>query len=333
MEPKSKISELIRESEIGVIVGRFQTNRLHEGHMKLINHVLSNHKKIIILLGISRVQNTKKNPLDFATRKAMIQQHFPNVLILPIKDNRSDAKWSQEVDNMVSTPWGERKSVIYGSRDSFIPHYSGKYPVIELEASSDHNATNIRAEIARETLDTEDFRAGVIYSTHCQYPTAYPTVDVCAFNKSGEILMARKPNETAWRFVGGFVDVADKSLEAAAKREFYEETGGNCNVDNFKYITSQKVDDWRYRKEDSGIMTTLFLCEYMNGMAKASDDIAEVKWVPIREFSNYDGIRTKVIYEHRELMQTLVNKVYAENLIPNIGERKEEVTNVTYHGE
>lgn len=57
--------------EVGVIIGRFQTNKLHEGHINLISHVLSNHKKTIILLGVSRVQNTKKNPLDFASRKAI----------------------------------------------------------------------------------------------------------------------------------------------------------------------------------------------------------------------------------------------------------------------
>lgn len=70
--------------EVGVIIGRFQTNKLHEGHINLISHVLSNHKKTIILLGVSRVQNTKKNPLDFASRKAMIQKLFPSVMILPI---------------------------------------------------------------------------------------------------------------------------------------------------------------------------------------------------------------------------------------------------------
>jgi nicotinamide mononucleotide adenylyltransferase len=62
--------------EVGVIIGRFQTNRLHEGHINLISHVLSNHKKAILILGVSRVQNTKKNPLDFASRKAMIQKLF-----------------------------------------------------------------------------------------------------------------------------------------------------------------------------------------------------------------------------------------------------------------
>lgn len=320
--------------EVGVIIGRFQTNRLHEGHINLISHVLSNHKKAILILGVSRVQNTKKNPLDFASRKAMIQKLFPSLMILPVMDQRYDETWSSLIDNAISMPFGEKKTVIYGSRDSFIPHYKGKFQVIELEASFDHNATNIRAEVAKETLDSTEFRAGVIYSAFNQRPVTYPTVDICAHNEDGEILMARKPNEKYWRFVGGFVDPTDESYEQAALREFSEETGGSCVIGDLKYIASHRVKDWRYAKEESGIMTTLFLGRKLMGMAKASDDIADVKWVHIREFSNFDGIRTKVMPEHRELMTTLVNKVYSEKLIPNIGERLAERTdNVTYTAE
>jgi len=320
--------------EVGVIIGRFQTNRLHEGHINLISHVLSNHKKAVLILGVSRVQNTKKNPLDFASRKAMIQKLFPSLMILPVMDQRYDEKWSSDIDAAVSMPFGEKKTVIYGSRDSFIPYYKGKFQVIELEASFDHNATNIRAEVAKETLDSSDFRAGVIYSAFNQRPVTYPTVDVCAFNDDGEILMARKPNEKYWRFVGGFVDPTDESYEEAALREFREETGGSCVISDLKYILSHRVKDWRYSKEESGIMTTLFLGRRTMGMAKASDDIADVKWIPIKEFSNFDGVRTKVMPEHREMMLALVNKVYAEKLIPNIGERLAERTdNVTYTAE
>jgi bifunctional NMN adenylyltransferase/nudix hydrolase len=331
MEIKNYKEEIIKNAEVGVVVGRFQTNYLHEGHINLINHVLSNHKKTIILLGVSRIQNTKKNPLDFASRKAMIQKLYPNVMILPIVDNRDDEKWSQDVDRNVAIPFGEKKTVIYGSRDSFIPFYSGKHTVIELEASQYHNATNIREEVARETLDTQDFRAGIIYSTFNQRPVAYSTVDVCVYNDEGQVLMAKKPNEKYWRFVGGFVDPTDDSFEDAAKREFKEETGGNCTIDEPMYILSQKVDDWRYKKEESKIITTLFLARRTMGFAEASDDIAEVKWIDFREFSNYDGVRTKVMPEHRDMMLKLVDKVYKENLIPNIGERLPERTGlVTY---
>jgi bifunctional NMN adenylyltransferase/nudix hydrolase len=332
MEVKKQIDPA--KYEVGVIIGRFQTNKLHEGHINLISQVLSNHKKTIILIGVSRIQNTKKNPLDFASRRAMISELFPSVIVLPVMDQRYDENWSAEVDRTISMPFGEKKTLIYGSRDSFIPHYKGKFPVIELEPSSEHNATNIREEIARETLETSDFRAGVIYSAFNQRPVTYPTVDICAFNQKGEILMARKPSEKYWRFVGGFVDPTDASFEQAALREFREETGGSCVIGNLKYITSHRVADWRYAKEESGIMTTLYLGEYNMGYASASDDIAEVKWVPIKEFSNFDGVRTKVMPEHRELMTVLVDKVYKENLIPNIGERLAERTdNVTYTAE
>jgi len=320
--------------EVGVVIGRFQTNRLHKGHIDLINHVLSNHKKTVLILGVSRVQNTKKNPLDFASRKAMIQKSFPSLMILPVMDQRYDEKWSSEIDSAISMPFGEKKTVIYGSRDSFIPHYKGKFQVIELEASFNHNATNIRADVAKETLDSTDFRSGVIYSAFNQRPVSYPTVDICAYNDEGEILMGRKPNEKYWRFVGGFVDPTDESYEKAALREFREETGGNCVISDLKYILSHRVKDWRYAKEESGIMTTLFLGRKNMGYAKASDDIADVKWIPIREFSNFDTVRTKVMPEHREMMLALVNKVYDEKLIPNIGERLvERIDNVTYTGE
>lgn len=331
MEIKTDKLEVIANAEIGCIVGRFQTHTLHQGHKDLINEVLKNHKKVIVFIGSSRIPNTKKNPLDYASREKMLRNEYGNkIILIQITDQRTNEAWSSILDAKINETFPDKKAVIYGSRDSFIGSYTGKKAVIELEPSGNYNATNIRAEVARETLETEDFRAGVIYANFNLRPTTYPTVDVCAFNQNGEILLGRKPNEKLWRFVGGFVDRDDESYEKAALREFGEETGGNCAIRNVQYITSQKVDDWRYRKEDSGIMTTLFLAEYAMGHASASDDIAEVKWIPIREFSNFDGIRTKIMYEHRELMTKLVDKVYAEGLIPKIGERLAERENITY---
>ena len=71
--------------------------------------------------------------------------------------------------------------------------------------------------------------------------------------------MAKKPNEPHYRFIGGFVDRTDESWEQAAKREFKEETGGNAEIDDIRYVCSAAVKDWRYNKTESGIMTTLLL--------------------------------------------------------------------------
>jgi uncharacterized protein YozE (UPF0346 family) len=79
-------------------------------------------------------------------------------------------------------------------------------------------------------------------------------------------------------------------------------------------------------------MTTLFLTGRNFGMARATDDLTggEVKWFDVNYFSNYHGIRTSIVPEHRDLMTAFITKVYDEKLIPKIGDKLEEVTNITY---
>lgn len=329
MEYKQVVNS--KDYPIGVLIGRFHVKRLHEGHRELIDHVVRNHKQVIIFLGVTKKVNSKKNPLDFATRRAMIQAEYPNVEIFAIKDERYNEVWSAKLDAEISIPFGEKKSLLYGSRDSFIKSYTGKNQTVELAPSVDYSGTEAREAIANETLPSEDFRAGVIYSVYAKRPSIFPTVDICAYNDQGQLLMAKKPNEKYWRFVGGFVDGTDNSFEDAAKREFHEETGGDARLGELTFIASQKIDDWRYRGEEDGIMTTLFLARHAFGIAKASDDIAEVKWIDASEFSNFDGVRTKIVPEHRDLMIKLIDRIYKDELVPNLNPRLAERTdNVVY---
>ncbi len=52
-----------------VIIARFQTPHLHEGHKQLIGMVKENHAKLIILLGVSPIMSSRKNPYDYYTRE------------------------------------------------------------------------------------------------------------------------------------------------------------------------------------------------------------------------------------------------------------------------
>lgn len=53
----------------GVIIGRFQVPFLHQVHKELIETVVNNHNKTIIILGVSPIPCTIRNPLDFEGRK------------------------------------------------------------------------------------------------------------------------------------------------------------------------------------------------------------------------------------------------------------------------
>lgn len=320
-----------KNTDVGVLICRFQTNDLHAGHKELVNYVLRHHHKVIIFLGVAK-SKSRKNPLDFATRKAMVQEEFPTAVILPIYDQRSSDIWSQVLDEKCKEPFGEKKFLLYGSRDSFIPAYSGKNQTVELDSSVNMNASSIREEIAREGTNTSDARKGVIQEVYSNRPSIYPAVDIVISKNDGTILLAKKPNEPLYRFVGGFVDSTDKSWEEAAHRELHEETGLRCQAD-IEYVLSHGVDDWRYRGTENCIKTTLFHGRYASGMAVASDDIVHVAWIEVSKLSNQDGIIRMIMPEHREMMTKFIEKVYKNNLIEGIGPKLDELENVTYHND
>ncbi len=120
-------------AEVGIVIGRFQVPELHDEHKKLIQRVIDSHPRVFVFLGLSPCKCTYNNPLDFGTRKAMIEGEFPNVEVFYIEDMALDEKWSEELDKQIRRHLGpSQKAVLYGSRDSFLPHYLGKHPTVEL---------------------------------------------------------------------------------------------------------------------------------------------------------------------------------------------------------
>jgi bifunctional NMN adenylyltransferase/nudix hydrolase len=297
---------MIKEvKEIGVIVGRFQVPELHAGHVELIQKVVDNHKRVVIFLGVTPVLVTKKNPLDFITRKEMILKVFPNVTILALPDMPNDTDWSKELDKRLREVCPMGDALLYGGRDSFRGSYTGHFETTEIEQIANFSGTEMRKDVSQETKASPDFRVGVIFAAYNQYPKVYPTVDV-AIMKGDEVLLGRKPHQTLFRFIGGFVDPTDDSFEQAAQREAQEETG--VEVGNLQYVGTARIDDWRYRHEVDKIITTLFTADYVFGNAVAQDDIEELKWFKIKDLEEGDFVK-----EHRGLWGFLEKKIVIKN--------------------
>jgi bifunctional NMN adenylyltransferase/nudix hydrolase len=251
--------------DVGVIVGRFQVNELHEAHLDLIKTVCSRHEKVIIFLGLSPLRVTTENPLDFESRKQMILQKFPEVIVLYAKDSASDQVWSRRLDAMIADVVSPGQTVVlYGSRDSFIAKYHGAYDTQELVQEVYVSGKEIRKAISKKVKASPEFRAGVIWASHSRYPTVYPTVDVAVLNEDEtKILLARKEDEREYRFIGGFVDPRDANFEAAARREVQEEA---CiAITDPVYVGNFSIDDWRYRTERDCIKSTLFKARIFSG--------------------------------------------------------------------
>lgn len=292
-------------ADVGVIIGRFQVHELHEAHQELINSVIARHDKVLIFIGLSPLRNTTNNPLDFSTRKRMIQELYPEIDVYYVEDQHSDLLWSNNLDREISR-WCKpyQTVVLYGSRDSFIPHYTGKYPTVELEATKFISGTEQRRRISNKCASTSvEFRAGVIAASMDRFPTVYTTVDIAILDRvKRRVLMGKKRGEPGLRFIGGFASPTSKTFEEDAIREVMEETG--LEVGNLQYIGSFTIDDWRYRKEVDKIRTLFYTAEYTFGRPEAADDIESVQWVEYVDIPN-----TLIMKEHEPLIRVLQTKL------------------------
>lgn len=288
----------------GVIVGRFQTPELHAGHRCLIDEVRRRHAKVLMLIGVTPANPTLRNPLDYETRKLMLEAVYgkAQITFAPIRDCKEDSVWYKQLETMIAELTGGESLCLYGSRDSFLDQYKGAYPTCRLDACEGHSATLLRNQAAEAPQADAAFRAGVIYATAQRFPQVYPTVDIAIFRQNRQqILLGRKPLETLFRFPGGFVDATDSSFEAAALREAKEECG-ELKLENVQYKGSVKVDDWRYRNSPDAIFTSLFTADCTGGEAQASDDLAEVRWFDVSTLNP-----EQLVSEHQKLFFLMVN--------------------------
>lgn len=261
------------------------------------------HSRVIVFIGVSPVLGSKRNPLDFITRKRMIEGMYPDITCLPLMDTLSDGEWSENLDQRIGEVAQYGDVTLYGGRDSFVPSYHGRFKPVELPLQvKNTSGEQVRAALSNQVIASADFRAGVIYSASNQWPRTVQCVDIAIFGNHGDILMGKKKGEVLWRFIGGHVDPTDNSLEEAAVREAREETSLYLDAADLTYVTSTKIaNNWKYKKEQDKLFTSLFYGHVRDGQsAVPNDDIAEVRWLDFRELT-----LDEINLEHKELFKKL----------------------------
>ena len=302
-----KMSKVI-PAEIAVIVGRFQVPELHEAHKELIQMVVDAHPRVLIFLGLSPNKCTKNNPLDFQARKKMIEEAFPSVECFYIEDCPSDDLWSKDLDKQIDRQIGpDKRVVLYGSRDSFIRFYHGKYECVELIPDKYVSGSEIRKRIGIKVKNTPEFRAGVIWAVENQWPAVVTCVDIAIIDRQNKrVGLARKEDEELLRFIGGHSRPDIYGFDHDALRELYEEVPG-IEVSAPKCIGTAMIDDWRWKKEQNKIKTVFFQVDYLFGSPKAADDIAEFHWKDIATLK-----KEMLVPEHAPLYDLLIESLKKE---------------------
>lgn len=297
-------------SDLGVIIGRFQSHDLR-AHIDMMRIVAERHDRVLVIIEDTPARNTRENPIDASVREHMIAAALPDAKITVVADMALSSRWSAAVDAAVAEHADEGGAIIYPVGEASTARYEGAYPLADADfvsasmllVDADKAA---RASAADEmlSLGLEALSAlgiGQELAANGRYPAVFTTVDVAIFDKTGtKVLLARKPNETLFRFVGGFADPTG-TFEDDAKREVMEET--RLSVKALAYVGSAVVDDWRYRSEADRIKTMLFRATVAAGEPVATDDIEELRWFDAARV--VERAQTLIVAEHRPLVVML----------------------------
>lgn len=159
------------KNSLGVIVGRFQVAELHKGHKKLIDTAVKQNDHVIIFLGVTSTNLTKRDPLSFNHRKAMINEAYPFVQVIAMIDMPgTDQEWVDVLDSLINISAIEYvDTALYGSRDSFIDTYvlhGGKHKVYSVIEEPDYSGTQYRAEVCGIFNSSVEMRKGIIYTVN-----------------------------------------------------------------------------------------------------------------------------------------------------------------------
>lgn len=287
--------------KLGVVVGRFQVPMLHKGHQYLLNYAETRSDSLLVLIGSGKGFPTPRNPLSFEVRQVMIHRKYPRATIVQIFDQPTNEGWSADLDSIVAKHFPGYEVTLYGSRDSFIPYYHGKYAVEVVEEIKSPDGTSTRNRCCKD-VHNANFRKGLICAQIERASIPYPVVDVAIIRKeTREVLLGQKVLDMGkWRFIGGFFDPAiDTTLEGAARREAFEETSG-LEIGMPTYIGSATIDDWRYRKDKDCIISSFFTAPYIFGAPRPGDDLDALSWFA------YEEVLGALAPEHQTLGKLLM---------------------------
>lgn len=300
----------VKRYEIAAAVMRIQSHKgPHEGHMELISALFNRGKNVFIFLAIDRSHPSRRNPLPFRVRKALLEEaitHSPFAgrmyEILPFSNHESSEVWSHELDKAIANhtqkPDLSAGDIIYiNSRDGFGKHYVayGIHPVIEIKEVPGKNATAIRESVLEGGLINKDKAEGMMLQQMLQ-PEVLLLMQTRAIitNDEGEVLIVRyhSIDETGYRFPGGYfspkkdatsyeslIRKLNTKLALVAGNDAYEFPP---EKEHAQFIGEIPFSDWRHRESGARILCNVFHIPVKHKVIKHPHNktkLAEVRWV------------------------------------------------------
>lgn len=304
------MSDASDQEAVGVIRGRFQVPELHEGHRFLFSYVLQRHQDVLVILSDPYISNSA-DALSFAMQKMMIESTYPGRKLRFAECSRipsSRLMRSKVLDDVIEREFPGRRAIIYGSRESIVHSYDGRFEKHETPTIFSGSGTEIRKAI--EIVDSVEFRMGVIYSAVHRRPIGYPAVDVAVVSKNRGcvLLVGWAEEEGMLRFPGSFFEFGkDVSYEVAGVRCVAKELPG-IEIGTMRLVASHTIEDYRYKRSQDGVITTLMAAPvaapWIDGNPVPGIGVDSAQWV------DFEKVPSVLVEAHRPLGEIMVNKWY-----------------------
>ncbi len=141
------------------------------------------------------------------------------------------------------------------------------------------------------------------------YKNPIPTVDIIIYNSSQEVvLISRKNPPLGFALPGGFVDLGE-TVEHAAIREAFEETGIDVSLQGVLGVYSCKDRDPRFHT-----ISIVFVSYKENiGVFRAGDDALQVTIYSLSNLPSLVFDHEQILFDFREFLQG------KRNLAPTVG--------------
>jgi hypothetical protein len=308
----------VKKYEIAAAVMRIQSHEgPHEGHMELISALFNRGKNVFIFLAIDRSHPSRKNPLPFRVRKALLEQAIASSRfagrmyeVLPFSNHESSEVWSHELDKAIADhtqkPDLSAGDIVYiNSRDGFGKHYVayGIHPVIEIKEIPGKNATAIRESVLEDGRINKDVALGMMLQQMLQ-PEVLLLMQTRAIitNDADEVLVVRyhSTDETGYRFPGGYFSPKKESsshaslirklnnkLSLVAGNDYYEFP---LEREYATFIAEIPFSDWRHRESGARIICNVFHIPVKYEVVKHPHNktkVAEARFIKKSDLKNF----------------------------------------------
>lgn len=138
----------------------------HIGHAMLINRMLADCERVTVILGSIQEQGTERNPLNYTTRKKMIQNiyrsrpEYERLKIIGLFDINNPAEWGEYVLDFISETFPDLpKPDVYYAGSKYDAHwFKEHFSNIELVDRTDPSFPFVTGTMIRDMIKFGDNR-------------------------------------------------------------------------------------------------------------------------------------------------------------------------------